>query len=83
VFPLRSPIDQDSSVLDHVIVTEPRCCALTQRLASGNFDFMQLVGLGPAEAEYARRCGSEELFRALDDQGLGQVIDPARAQIDV
>ncbi len=83
VFPLRGPIDQDCSTLDHVILTEPRCCDVTQRLSSGNFEFMQIVGLGPAEAEHARRCGPEELFQALEDQGSGLVIDPARAQIDV
>ena len=52
-----------------------------QQLPSGQFQFIQFVGITEHEAEYARAKGGDELFRMLLAQKAAPVTDAARANI--
>lgn len=48
---------------------------------SGQFEFLQLIGLSDAEAAYAREHGSDVLLPRLREAGCAPVVDPHRAEM--
>jgi hypothetical protein len=80
--PLHDSINPSgSSRLTHLLV-----CATTdefpeQRLASGRFAFLRLVGISAQEAAFARERGAELLLPLLRRSGAYPVTDPGRGEV--
>jgi hypothetical protein len=79
--PVRGPIDGKNSQLTWLMLAPATDFVGVQQLPSGQFQFIQLVGITENEAEYARAKGSEELFRMLLAQKAAPVTDAGRASI--
>ena len=79
--PLRSPIDGKTSQLTWFLLAPATDFAGVQQLPSGQFQFIQFVGITEKEAEYARAKGSPELFRMLLEQKAAPVTDATRPSI--
>jgi hypothetical protein len=79
--PLRSPIDGKTSQLTWLLLAPATEFAGVQQLPSGQFQFIQFVGITEDEAEYARARGSTELFRVVLEQKAAPVTDSTRASI--
>jgi len=79
--PLRSPIDGKTSQLTWLLLAPATGFAGVQQLPSGQFQFIQFVGITENEAEYARASGSPELFRMLLAERAAPVTDPNRGSI--
>jgi hypothetical protein len=79
--PLRGPIDGEKSQLSSVMLAPATDFPGVQQLPSGQFQFIQFVGITENEAEYARAKGSPELFRMLVAQKAAPVTDSKRASI--
>jgi len=79
--PLRSPIDGKTSQLTWFLLAPATDFAGVQQLPSGQFQFIQFVGITEKEAEYARAKGSPELFRMLLGQKAAPVTDATRPSI--
>jgi hypothetical protein len=79
--PVRGPIDGKDSQLTWFMLAPATDFAGVQQLPSGQFQFIQFVGITENEAEYARAKGSDELFRMLLAQKAAPVTDSHRASI--
>lgn len=79
--PVGGPIDGQDSRLTHVVATVPECVEPIQQLPSGKFDLLHFVGVTPAELEYAKAQGTDELILRLRAQGAAPVTDPARESV--
>jgi hypothetical protein len=79
--PVRGPIDGKNSQLTWFMLAPATDFAGMQQLPSGQFQFIQFVGITENEAEYARTKGGDELFRMLLAQKAAPVTDSNRASI--
>ncbi|WP_426392278.1 suppressor of fused domain protein [Variovorax sp. R-27] len=64
-----------------VVLAEPKHYPATAQLASGQFDFLQAVGITDSEKDWARAHGSEALLRLLEVHGGFPVTDPRRKAV--
>jgi hypothetical protein len=78
--PLRQPIDSGESPLTWCLMAPPLGYTDRFHLPSGNVDFLHVVGITEAEAEFARSEGSGELLSRLAVRGY-QITRPARAGV--
>jgi len=79
--PLRAPLGPEPSVLTWLMLAPPKGFPRKARLASGFFNFFQVIGISEAEAAYAREEGGEELWKLLQVYGAFPVADPGRSSV--
>jgi|KBSMisStaDraftv2_1062788.scaffolds.fasta_scaffold03947_8 hypothetical protein len=79
--PLRAPIDGASSALDWLLLAPSSNFGEIQQLPSGQFIFLQFIGITKREAAYARKNGSDTLLQLLRERGAAPVTDPRRQEI--
>ena len=81
--PLRAPIDGSTSELNWLLLAPSSKFAGTQQLPSGQFQFLQFIGITESEAAFARSNGGDKLLDLLKARGYAHVTDPTRRPIPV
>ena len=76
--PLLTPIDGKSSKLNWVFVVPAPNFSERQLLPSGQFHFLEFIGISEEEAEFARKNGGERLLTLLAQREAAPVTDPSR-----
>jgi len=76
--PLRAPIDGSSSNLNWVLLVPAPNFSERQVLPSGQFHFLQFVGITEDEANFARNNGGDKLLVLLTHRQAAPVTDPNR-----
>lgn len=76
--PLRSPIWSEDSEIEHLMIAPADPPTGSQRLESGSFDLLRIVGITEAEAAFARSHGGDVLLAQLRMSAAFPVTDPAR-----
>lgn len=81
--PLRSPIwDQESEV--QILMLAPAESSLrTQQVEAGSFELLRVVGITDAEAAFARVHGGDSLLKSLQSGSAFPVTDPTRGSVDL
>jgi hypothetical protein len=79
--PLGSPIDGKTSALTYVTLVVPPAFPDAQRLESGTFELLQIVGISEPEVAFARKEGGDALVRILSERTAFPVTDALRASI--
>jgi hypothetical protein len=79
--PLRAPIDGTSSKLNWVLLTRAANFGERQLLPSGEFHFLEFIGITEDEAEFARKNSGNELLSLLVRQKAAPVTDPSRESV--
>ena len=79
--PLRAPIDGSSSKLNWVLLTPAPNFRESQRLPSGQFHFLEFIGITEDEADFARSNGGDHLLALLMQRKAAPVTDPSRRGI--
>lgn len=82
--PVGAPVAPGTSTLTSWLVTPaPPAYGAPQRLESGTFRFLNLVGISDAETDWTRDGGTtgEGLFERLRDQGAWPATDPTRGTV--
>jgi hypothetical protein len=79
--PLRGPIDGASSALNWVLLAPSLNFGEPQQLPSGQFQFMEFIGITEDEAEYARKDGSDKLLPLLTRRNAAPVTEPTRLTV--
>ena len=78
---LRTPIDGDGSLLTSVLFVPPSDFGAVQQLSTGQFRFVQIVGLTVDELSFMKEHGVAKLRPLLQKSGAVPVINPKRASI--
>ena len=79
--PLRAPIDGTSSKLNWVLVTPSPNFSQRQVLPSGQFHFLEFIGITEDEADFARNNGGDKLLALLMQRKVAPVTDPSRESV--
>lgn len=79
--PLNSPIDGASSKLNWVVLVPPPNYNKWQVLPSGEFRFLEFIGITEEEADFARDSGGEKLLSLLIQRNAAPITDPSRESV--
>ncbi|MGB7740870.1 MAG: suppressor of fused domain protein [Steroidobacteraceae bacterium] len=79
--PLRSPVWDKESNIQTLMLAPLEASRGTQRLESGCFDLVQVVGITEAEAAFARAHDGASLLERLRTEGAYPVTNPARDSV--
>lgn len=79
--PAGGSIDGEGSLLTVLVITRPPHYPATAQLASGKFDFLQIVGITEAERDFAKAHSTDALIERLQAAGAFPVTDPARSSL--
>jgi hypothetical protein len=81
--PLRSSIWDKASEIQTLMLAPPDAGPGIQRLESGSFSLVHVVGITEAEAAYARAHDGVALLEQLRAEEAFPVTDPARQSIRI
>ena len=79
--PLRAPIDGTSSKLNWVLLVPAPNFSEQQLLPSGQFQFLEFIGITEDEADFARNNGSDKLVALLTKRKAAPITDPSRESV--
>ena len=79
--PLRAPIDGTSSKLNWVLLISAPNFSERQLLPSGQFHFLEFIGITEDEANFARNNGSDVLLPLLMQRKAAPLTDPGRESV--
>lgn len=80
--PAGGPVDGSAdSLLTFYALAEPAHYPARATLASGTFDFLQVVGITEGERDLARLSSTAELVARLAVHGAFPVTDPQRSDL--
>jgi len=79
--PLGAPLPVEGSQLTKLFVIEPTTWPKSFSIPSGRADFLQVVAITEAEAEFARNSGGDRLLELLAGSHGFPVTDPLRASV--
>lgn len=79
--PLGAPIDGTSSKLNWLMLAPPPNFGERQLLPSGQFRFLEFIGITEEEADFARNSGGENLLAVLMQQNAAPITDPSRGSV--
>jgi hypothetical protein len=79
--PLRAPIDGSSSKLNWILLTPAPNFQESQRLPSGQFHFLEFIGITQDEADFARNNGGDRLLALLMQRKAAPVTHPTRSSV--
>lgn len=79
--PLRAPIDGSASKLNWILLTPAPNFRESQRLPSGQFYFLEFIGITEDEADFARNTGGDKLLTLLVQRKAAPVTDPSRSSV--
>jgi hypothetical protein len=79
--PLRAPIDGSSSVLNWLLLAPSQKFSGPQMLPSGQFYFLQFIGITEDEAAFARNAGGEKLLALLIQRTVAPLTDSNRTSV--
>ena len=79
--PLRAPIDGTSSKLNWVLLVPAPNFSERQLLPSGQFQFLEFIGITEDEADFARSNGSDKLLAVLTERKAAPITDPNRESV--
>lgn len=78
--PLLAPIDGTSSKLNWVLLSPAPSFSERQLLPSGQFQFLEFVGITEDEADFARKNGGDKLLALLIQRKAAPITDPSRGE---
>lgn len=81
--PLRSPIWDKESAIEFLMLTPTDPALGTQKLDSGSFELLRVVGITKKEAAYGRANGGAALLESLRSGLAFPVTDPTRGSVDL
>jgi hypothetical protein len=81
--PLRSPIWDRESKIEFLMLAPAGSSFGTQRVESGSFELLRVVGITDDEAAFARAQGGDSLMESLRSGSAFPVTDPTRASVDL
>ena len=81
--PLKSPIWDKESEVQLLMIAPADETSGTQKLESGSFELLRVVGITDKEAAFARSNGGDALLDLLRCQSAFPVTDPARCSVDL
>ena len=79
--PLREPIDGTSSMLTWVLLIPAPSFSERQLLPSGQFQFLEFVGITEDEADFARKNSGDKLLALLIQRKAAPITDPSRKSV--
>jgi hypothetical protein len=79
--PLRASIDETSSKLNWVLLIPAPSFGERQLLPSGQFQFLEFVGITEDEADFARNKGGDKLLALLTERKAAPITDPSRESV--
>ncbi|HEX6802645.1 MAG TPA: suppressor of fused domain protein [Terriglobales bacterium] len=79
--PLRAPIDGVSSKLNWVWLIAAPNFSERQLLPSGQFQFLEFVGITEDEADFARNNGGDKLLALLIQRKAAPITHPSRESV--
>lgn len=79
--PLRAPIDGTSSMLNWVLLIPAPSFSERQLLPSGQFQFLEFVGITEDEADFARKNSGDKLLALLIQRKAVPITDPSRESV--
>ena len=79
--PLRAPVDGSSSKLNWVLLTPAPRFTERQVLPSGQFNFLEFIGITEDEADFGRINGGDSLLALLIKQKAAPITDPGRESV--